>query len=66
MRSGKPELRHHQQSSLFQSSLVLSATGSSELKLVLSAIFEHTNNNTSRIGLGFPFSVMTDEHVYVE
>ena len=29
------------------SSLVLSATGSLELRLVPSAIFEHTNNNTS-------------------
>ena len=44
--SGKPELRHHQQSFLPQTSLVLSATGSLELRLVLSAIFEHTNNNT--------------------
>ena len=45
--SGKPELRHHQQSFLPQTSLVLSATGSLELKLVSSAILEHTNNNTS-------------------
>ena len=30
-----------------QTSLVLSATGSSELRLVSSAILEHTNNNTS-------------------
>ena len=50
--SGKPELRHHQQSSLPQTALVLSATGSLELRLVSSAIFEHTNNNTSRISLG--------------
>ena len=40
-------LRHHQQSFLPQTSLVLSATGSLELKLVSSAILEHTNNNTS-------------------
>ena len=45
--SGKPELRHHQQSFLPQISLVLSATGSLELRLVSSAILEHTNNNTS-------------------
>ena len=45
--SGKPELRHHQQSFLPQTSLVLSATGSLELILVSSAILEHTNNNTS-------------------
>ena len=43
--SGKPE--HHQQSFLPQTSLVLSATGSLELRLVSSAILEHTNNNTS-------------------
>ena len=40
--SGKPGLRHHQQSFLPQSSLVLSATGRLELKLVSSAILEHT------------------------
>ena len=45
--SGKPELRHHQQSFLPQTSLVLSATGSLELLLVSSGILEHTNNNTS-------------------
>ena len=45
--SGKPELRHHQQSFLPQTSHVLSATGSLELRLVSSAILEHTNNNTS-------------------
>ena len=44
--SGKPELRHHQQSFLPQTSLVLSATGSLELRLVSSAILEHTSNNT--------------------
>ena len=49
VRSGKPELRHHQQSFLPQTSLVLSATDSLELSLVPSAILEHTNNNTSRI-----------------
>ena len=43
----KPELGHHQQSFLHQTSLVLSATGSLELRLVSSAILEHTNNNTS-------------------
>ena len=52
MHSGKPELRHHQQSFLPQTSLVLSATGSLELRLVSSAILEHTNNNTSCIWLG--------------
>ena len=50
--SGKPELRHHQQSFLPQTSLVLSATGSLELRLVSSAILEHTNNNTSHSWLG--------------
>ena len=45
--SGKPEPRNHQQSLLPQTSLVLSATGSLELRLVSSAILEHTNNNTS-------------------
>ena len=45
--SGKPELRHHQQNFLPQTSIVLSATGSLELRLVSSAILEHTNNNTS-------------------
>ena len=45
--SRKPELRHHKHSSLPQISLVLSATGSLELRLVSSAILEHTNNNTS-------------------
>ena len=47
MHSGKPELRHHEQSFLPQTSLVLSAIGSLELRLVSSAILEHTNNNTS-------------------
>ena len=50
--SGKPELRHHQQSILPQTSLVLSATGSLELRLVSSVILEHTNNNTSHSWLG--------------
>ena len=50
--SGKPELRHHQQSFLPQTSIVLSATGSLELRLVSSAILEHTNNNTSHSWLG--------------
>ena len=45
--SGKPGLRHHQQSFFPQTSLVLSAVGSLELRLVSSAILEHTNNNTS-------------------
>ena len=58
--SGKPKLRHHQQSFLTQTSLVLSATGSLELRLVSSAIIlEHTNNNTSHIWLGWSLSVMT-------
>ena len=61
MHSGKPELRHHQQSflpqtslvlSVTQTSLVLSATGSLELRLVSSAILEYTNNNTSQSWLG--------------
>ena len=46
---GKPELKHHQRRFLPQTSLVLSATGSLELRLVSSAILEHTNNNTSHI-----------------
>ena len=50
--SGKPELRHHQQSFLPQPSLVLSATGSLELRLVSSAILEHRNNNISQSWLG--------------
>ena len=45
--SGKPELRHHQQSFLPKTSLALSTTGILELTLVSSAILEHTNNNTS-------------------
>ena len=43
----KARARHHQQSFLPQTSLVLSATGSLELRLISSAILEHTNNNTS-------------------
>ena len=39
--------RHHQQSFLPQTSVVLSATGSLELRLVSSPILEHTSNNTS-------------------
>ena len=58
---GKSELRHHQQSFLPQTSLVLSATGSLELRLVSSAILEHTNNNTSQSWLDWSLSVMTDE-----
>ena len=50
--SRKPELRHHQQSFLPQTFLVLSAAGSLELRLVSSAILEHTNNNTSHSWLG--------------
>ena len=50
--SRKTELRHHQQSFLPQPSLVLFATGSLELRLVSSAVLEHTNNNTSCIWLG--------------
>ena len=42
--SGKPEVRHHQQSFLPQTSLVLSATDSLELRLVSSANLQHTNN----------------------
>ena len=45
--SGKPELRHHQQSFFPQTSPVPSATDSLELRLVSSAMLEHTNNNTS-------------------
>ena len=52
MHSGKPELRLHQNSFLPQTSLVLSAAGSLELRLVSSAILEHTNNNTSHSFLG--------------
>ena len=47
MHSGKPEIRHHQQSFLSQTSLVLSATGSLELRLVSSATLEQTNNTSS-------------------
>ena len=43
--SGKPELRPN--FFLPQTSLVLSATGSLEQRLVSAAILEHTNNNTS-------------------
>ena len=46
--SGKPELRHHQQSFLPQTSFVLAATGSLEVRLVSSAVLELTNNNTSQ------------------
>ena len=55
--SGKAELRHHQQSFLPQTTRELlseeesSATGRLELRLVSSAILEHTNNNTSQLGL---------------
>ena len=51
MLSGKPELRHHQQSFLPQTSLVLrtSPTGSLKLRSVSSAILEHTNSSTSCI-----------------
>ena len=45
--SGKPGLRHHQQSFLPQTILVLSTTGSLELRFVSSAILEHANNNIS-------------------
>ena len=41
-----------QQSFLPQTSLVLSATGSLELRFISSAILEHPNNNTSHIWLG--------------
>ena len=50
--SEKAELSHHQQSILPQTSLVLSAAGSLELRLVSPAILEHTNNNTSHSLLG--------------
>ena len=43
----KARAKAHQQSFLPQTSLVLSAAGSLELRLVSSAIKEHTNNNTS-------------------
>ena len=49
---GKPEIRHHQQNFLPQTSLVLSTAGGLELRLVSSAILEHTNNNTSHSWLG--------------
>ena len=49
VRSGKPELRHNQQSFLPQTSLVLSATGSLELRLFSSAILENTNTRFIRI-----------------
>ena len=47
--SGKPELMHNQQSFLPQISLVLFATGSFELRVVSSAILEHTNSSTPSI-----------------
>ena len=47
--SGKPELRHHQQTFLPQIARVLSAAGSLQLRLVSSAILEHTKSNTLRI-----------------
>ena len=43
VRSGKPELRHHQQSFLPQTSLIIYAAGGSELRLVSSANLEHTH-----------------------
>ena len=49
--SAKPEIRHHQQRCLALTSLVLSATDSLELELVLSAILEHTNSSISRMWL---------------
>ena len=48
----KARAKDHQQSCLPQTSLVLSATGSLELRLVSSPILEHTNNNTSHCWLG--------------
>ena len=47
--SGKPKLRHRQQSFLPQTSLVLFSKGSLELRLVSLAILEYINNNSSRI-----------------
>ena len=64
MRSGKPELRHHQQSFLPQTSLMLSATGSLELRFVSSAVLEYTNNTTSRILLGLVI-VSNDRRTYI-
>ena len=49
VRSGKPEQRYHQQSFLSQTSFVLPATRSLELRLISSVILEYTNNNTSHI-----------------
>ena len=63
--SGKPELRHHQQSFLPQTSLVLSATCSLELTLVSSAILEHTHNNTLHSSLGFVI-VSNDRRTRIE
>ena len=62
--SGKPELRHNQQIFHPQTSLVLSATGSLELRLVSSAILEHTNNNTSHSWLGLVI-VSNDRRAYI-
>ena len=50
--SEKPELTHHQHSSLAQTFLVPSVTGSLELILVLSAFLEHISNNTTHSWLG--------------
>ena len=47
--SGKQELRYHQQSFLPQTSLVLSATDNLELRLVSTAILEHTNSSTTNM-----------------
>ena len=60
--SGKPEPRHHQQSFLTQTSLALSATGSLELRLVSSAIIEHTHTITLQaFDKDRSLLVMTDE-----
>ena len=60
MHSGKPELKHHQQSFLRQTSLVLSAADSLELILVSSAILEHINNNTDAFDSDLSLLVLTD------
>ena len=61
MHSGKPELRHHQQSFLPQTSLVLSATGSLELRLVSSAILNTQIITHHTVDYDWSLSVMTDE-----
>ena len=56
---------HHQQSFLPQTSLVLSATDSLELRLVSSAILEQTKNDTSRIWLGLVIVINDRRTIFI-